>query len=76
MDKNLTQSSDFFNQIERGNTIWTDHGFSIAEDFGVLSKQSSLVRIHVERVIGLMNNKYLIRASSYLSTEAQGRYSS
>ena len=25
-----------------------------------LSKQSSLVRIHVERVIGLMKNKYLI----------------
>ena len=82
-DKNLTQSSDFFNQIERGDTILADRGFSIREDLGVfganleipaftrgrtqlsqreveLSKQLSRVRIHVERVIGLLKNKYLI----------------
>ena len=82
-DKNLTQSSDFFNQIEHGDTILADRGFSIAEDLGVfganleipaytrgktqlsqreveLSKQLSRVRIHVERVIGLVKNKYLI----------------
>ena len=82
-DKNLTLSSDFFNQIEHGDTILADHGFSIAEDLGVfganleipaftrgkvplsqreveLSKQLSRVRIHVERVIGLVKNKYLI----------------
>ena len=82
-DKNLTQSSGFFNKIERGDTILADRGFTIAEDLAVfgskleipsftrgkqqlsqreveMSKQLSRVRIHVERVIGLLKNKYLI----------------
>ena len=82
-DKNLTQSSGFFNKIERGDTILADRGFTIAEDFAVfgakleipsftrgkqqlsqreveMSKQLSRIRIHVERVIGLLKNKYLI----------------
>ena len=34
-DKNLTQSSDFLNQIEHGDTILADRGFSIGEDLSV-----------------------------------------
>ena len=34
-DKNLTQSSKFFDLLERGDTILADRGFTIAEDLGV-----------------------------------------
>ena len=34
-DKNLTQSSNFFNCVERGDTILADRGFTIAEDLAV-----------------------------------------
>ena len=82
-DKNLTQSSNFLNKLERGDTILADRGFTVAEDLAVhgatleipsftrgkqqlsqreveLSKQLSRVRIHVERVIGLLKNKFLV----------------
>ena len=82
-DKNLTQSSNFLNKLEQGDTILADRGFTVAEDLGVhgatleipsftrgkqqlsqreveLSKQLSRVRIHVERVIGLLKNKFLV----------------
>ena len=35
-DKNLTQSSNFFNLVERGDTILADRGFNIGEDLAVL----------------------------------------
>ena len=64
-DKILTQETNFFDILEYGDTILADRGFTrgksqLSQRDVEMSKQLSKVRIHVERIIGNLKNKYTI----------------
>ena len=76
-DRCITQNSGFLRLIDHGDVILTDRGFDIADDLTIYSarleipaftrgkKQLCLQEVeYVERVIGLLKNKYTILQST------------
>lgn len=85
-DKLITESCGILGNLQPGDLILADRGFTIAESVGLCSARLKMpaftrgqaqltpwqveatrklanVRIHVERVIGLLRNKYMITKS-------------
>ncbi|KAF4528333.1 hypothetical protein B566_EDAN006587 [Ephemera danica] len=70
-DKHLTENCGILNNILPGDGVMADRGFNIAESLNLSKNQLSLLetktsrnmsnlRIHVERVIGVVRSKYAI----------------
>uniref|UniRef100_A0A8C4GJR4 DDE Tnp4 domain-containing protein n=1 Tax=Dicentrarchus labrax TaxID=13489 RepID=A0A8C4GJR4_DICLA len=75
-DKHLTEHSGFLDKLLPGDLVLADRGFTIEDSVGLFWKKQlsrkeiesareiSRVRIHIERVIGMLRQKYTILGST------------